>query len=226
MRCRRLKDWKDELSFLHRDLVWFGSYGKVILVEKHILNLIEDETDTSDIETMKNQTYTLTFKCLTSTTINFYDNQDNIIDSYTTDGAGTYNLKGTLTDVLFKVEINTADYDTDVPIILTLNEYSLAKFYNDDNIHDNFSQKQEAVKDSLTQKLSVIEKELWYQVNYGMPILNKLKSKLSIDAFVSQVITNHPDVISIEKFESKVENKKYICSITVMTDFGELKLTI
>ena len=106
------------------------------------------------------------------------------------------------------------------------NEDGTAKFYNTNNIHDNFSDKQQSVVDSLTQRLSVLKKELWYDYNYGMPLLEKQKSKLSLDSFIGTTILSHPDVRSIISFNSKVVNKKYMCDIKILSTFGEININL
>ena len=99
-------------------------------------------------------------------------------------------------------------------------------FFNENNIHDNFAEGQEGVADSLTQRLSVIEGELWYNITYGLPLLEKVDSKTAIDATVSEIILSHPDVTDITEFSSVVEGNKYSAKMTVETSFGDLELTI
>lgn len=101
-----------------------------------------------------------------------------------------------------------------------------AKFVNPHDKHDNFADKQQGVADSLTQRLSVIKKELWYNVSYGLPLFDKQKSKLAIDAFVGSTITSHPDVVSIKSFDSKVVDKKYTCNTVIITKYGEMTLNL
>ena len=77
-----------------------------------------------------------------------------------------------------------------------------SKFYNENDIHDNFADKQQGVCDSLTQRLSVIRGELWYNINFGLPLLEKIESKIAIDAAISEIVLAHPDVEEIATFES------------------------
>ena len=101
-----------------------------------------------------------------------------------------------------------------------------ANFYNTNNKHDNYGDKQEGLTYSLTQRLSVLQHELWYDYENGMPIIDKTKSKAIIDAYVIKTILNHPDVISIEDFESKVEQHNYSCKIKINSVFGSLDISI
>lgn len=99
-------------------------------------------------------------------------------------------------------------------------------FFNENNIHDNFADRQEGVANSLTQRLSVIAGELWYNITYGLPLLEKVDSKTAIDATVSEIVLSHPDVTDITEFSSAVEGSKYSAKMTVETSFGDLELTI
>ena len=105
------------------------------------------------------------------------------------------------------------------------NEDGTAKFY-DNTKHNNFSDKQEGVADSLTQRLSVIKGELWYNISYGLPLFEKQKSKVAIDSFIGSTITTHPDVTSIESFKSQVIDKNYTCTIVINTVYGQINLEI
>ena len=90
----------------------------------------------------------------------------------------------------------------------------------------NFSEEQLAVRDSLTQRLSVLEGELWYRISYGIPLFNKVHSKTLIDSQVASIVTSHSDVVRIDKFESSLINHKYTCNMQIVTVFGNLNLEI
>lgn len=106
-----------------------------------------------------------------------------------------------------------------------LNTDGTAKFYSEDK-HDNYASAQEGVADSLTQRLSVLKYELWYSVNYGLPLVDKLKSKVSLDSFVASTVSSHPDVTSIAEFTSSIKNKKYACDMRIVTEYGVIVLSI
>lgn len=91
---------------------------------------------------------------------------------------------------------------------------------------DNFSSNNQAVADSLTQRLSVIKSELWYAVDYGVPLLDKLRSKLQVDFVVADMIERHPDVVNIEEFISEVVDHKYTCHVKVNTTYGLVDIQI
>ena len=130
-----------------------------------------------------------------------------------------------------QVAVSNSSSNTNISIAFCIGVTGLpvdykTEFYNPNDKHDNFSDKQQAVVDSLTQRLSVIRRELWYDINYGLPLLDKQKSKVSIDAFIGKTVLAHPDVDSIKQFESNIVGKKYVCSMTISTIYGDIILTV
>ena len=107
-----------------------------------------------------------------------------------------------------------------------LNSDGTAKFVNENDKHDNFGDKQVAVADSLTQRLSIIQQELWYAVNYGLPLLGNITSKLVIDSQVADIILAHPDVVNLKKIESNKIGHTYSATIFVTSTFGEIEINI
>lgn len=101
-----------------------------------------------------------------------------------------------------------------------------AKFFNPDDIHDNFSEDQYAVVDKLTQQLSILEGELWYDVNFGLPLLDKIKNKNEIDTVVLDILLSNDDIQEITSFSSEVINHNYTASIDITTIYGVINLTI
>jgi len=92
--------------------------------------------------------------------------------------------------------------------------------------YDNYVDKQNAVVSSLTQRLSVLRGELWYAINQGMPLVDKVVSKGIIDSYVVSTVTRHPDVLSIQQFSSSLIKHSYTCNFTVLTRFGELIVSV
>ena len=86
--------------------------------------------------------------------------------------------------------------------------------------HNNFSTEQQSVADSLTQRLSILKYELWYNMQYGLPLFDNVKSKIFMDSSVTSIITSHPDVVRIESFSSSVINKHYTFSCVVLSIYG------
>lgn len=75
----------------------------------------------------------------------------------------------------------------------------------------NYVGEQQGVVDSLIQRLSVIKGELWYNPNYGLPLVDKIRSKGLMDAAVAEIIYNQPDVELINSFTSDI-GKSHIYS--------------
>lgn len=115
-----------------------------------------------------------------------------------------------------------------IPICFCVGERQsvYTQFFNENDKHDNYADKQQGVADSLTQRLSVIKSELWYNVYYGLPLLDKLQTKFPLDAFVTKTVQEHPDVVSIKSFTSKVVDHRYTCAMIIQSKYGEIQLNI
>ena len=68
----------------------------------------------------------------------------------------------------------------------------------------NYADKQEGVSYSLIQRLSILKGELWYRINYGLPLLDKVRSGAILDSVIINIILSHPDVTNITKFQSSI----------------------
>lgn len=90
----------------------------------------------------------------------------------------------------------------------------------------NFEENEDAVINSLYQKLYTLKRELWYSVNFGMPLLEKNKSKVNIDSFILQTLSQQEGVRNILVFNSKVENGEYKCNMELDTIYGDVNLSI
>lgn len=103
-----------------------------------------------------------------------------------------------------------------------------AKFYNLNDKHDNYGNEQQGLSDSLTQRLNILQGELWYNINLGFPLWDKQKNTTVFDAYIGSVILQHPDVKAINDFSSeliKVESEQqliYTATIVIQSKFGEL----
>lgn len=99
-----------------------------------------------------------------------------------------------------------------------------ALFLHEDR--SSFSEKQQSVVDSLTQRLSIIRGELWYAMSYGLPLFEKNRSKLEFDAFIIKTITEHPDVDSIISFKSDVKGSNYACEVKIQSKYGPIVINL
>ena len=97
------------------------------------------------------------------------------------------------------------------------------KTRDSEKTYDNYVEKQEGVAKSLIQRLGVIQGELWYNISYGLPLLSKIRDKAIMDSAIVNIINDHPEVVSIRKYESKVDQKThtYYFTAEMMTIYGE-----
>lgn len=88
----------------------------------------------------------------------------------------------------------------------------------------NFVEKQEGVASSLNQLLSVIKSEIWYNISYGLPLYDKISTKFQIDAVILSIVNGHPEVITVDEFNSYLSGNSYHCDLTVESIYGQLKI--
>lgn len=85
---------------------------------------------------------------------------------------------------------------------------------------------QDAIANSLTEKLNVLQNELWYNINYGIPLFNKYKSKAIIDAYITNEILSQKGVKNIITFTSTFVKHSYSCYAKINTVYGVLEVQI
>ena len=85
----------------------------------------------------------------------------------------------------------------------------------------NYVEDTDSVVVSLIQRLSVIKGELWWQVNYGMPLTDKVRGTTLYDMVVTDIITSHPGVASIQSYSSNLVGHTYTYTCTIKTVFGD-----
>lgn len=94
----------------------------------------------------------------------------------------------------------------------------------------NYLSNTEGVRTSLFQRLNVIKGELWYRINDGLPLLDKIKDKTYLDVHIAKIINDTPGVNQILKLESslyvpsKSNNTEYSVIIEVLTIYGAVSL--
>lgn len=112
-----------------------------------------------------------------------------------------------------------------------INHDGTAKFYNSTNKHDNYATGKQAVADSLTQRLNVLQGELWYSVNEGFPLWENHKNTNVLDIYITSTILKHPDVSEVIEFSSEITQKEgqnyhiYSARVRIMTKYGELTIS-
>ena len=105
-----------------------------------------------------------------------------------------------------------------------LNDDGTAIFANEE--HESYANDRDGTVASLTERLSVIKNELWYDMRYGIPLIDKVSSKAEMDVFIIQIVSEHPDVVSVTNFESKMIQHNYTCNMTINTIYGDISLSI
>ena len=97
---------------------------------------------------------------------------------------------------------------------------------NHTKVGDSYAESSEGVASSLRQRLSVLKHELWYDYDNGMPLLDKVRNKSIIDAYVIEVVLTHPDVIDIKSFDSEQNSHSYTCKMIVNTKYGQVNIEL
>lgn len=91
---------------------------------------------------------------------------------------------------------------------------------------ENFVDKQDAVASALNEMLRVIKGELWYNVNFGIPLFDKVASKIQMDTAVMDIVNSHKEVVMIENFTSYITKNTYSCSMNIKTIYGDIAISI
>ena len=85
----------------------------------------------------------------------------------------------------------------------------------------NYVSDTDAVVASLIQRLSLIKGELWYQVNYGIPLTENTFSVALFDSVISDIIVSHPSVAAIENYQSYISGNTYYYTCKIKSIFAE-----
>jgi len=105
-----------------------------------------------------------------------------------------------------------------------VDQHGNAKFVND--THDSYSYDADGTTSSLNQRLSVLKGELWNDIEYGLPLTDKVRTKMEMDLFIIQAILSHENVVDIKNFESKLEKMHYSCNMKIVTIYGDLDMSL
>lgn len=99
-----------------------------------------------------------------------------------------------------------------------------AKFVDD---HESYSSEKQYVADAIQQKLSIIQGELFFDMQHGLPLLDKVKDKILIDVAMSSIILKNEHVLAIEKLDSKfLPTGEYKAEVQISTEFGLIDIEI
>lgn len=88
--------------------------------------------------------------------------------------------------------------------------------------HDNYAQDAEAIKCSIMEKMSVLKGEIWAYPRFGLPLVDKVKNKGIIDAYIINIINGTEGVREIKGFVSEIDKNGYSCYSVVETVYGDV----
>lgn len=235
MKCRKLVINNDK-----QNIVWFNSYGKKSFQDGSITFKVDElesiksfnlDKDFLQINNVKTITVKISTNNITSCSVH-YDvrlekSNENIIYS----GNFQYNNSYSEFDISFPTNIKSTPFlSGSVNFYLELIEPSsgnrrltLTLKHNATSSlkADNYSENGLAVRDSLIQRLSLIQGELWYRRSYGIPLLQKIKNKGIYDSVIVNIIKNHPNVQGIIEFNSRIDEHSYRLNFVAESKNGE-----
>lgn len=90
----------------------------------------------------------------------------------------------------------------------------------------SFVESIDAVTAALNQRLSIIKNELWYNMSFGLPLIDKVSSKYIVDAAINEIVLNTQHVVEITRFESSISGHTYKCNMTIKSDYGVIQLSL
>lgn len=115
---------------------------------------------------------------------------------------------------------------TDNKVAINEEYFNIYFFYRSVKIEGNtYATGSEGVAQDLYQRLSLLQGELVHHINAGFPLMQGNCNKQMLDAYMIKTIINTPDVSSIISLESKIVDRRYICSFVVNTPYGILTLS-
>ena len=229
MICRGIKKENNK-----NNVVWFNSYGKEILNERQEIVIEQDVV--GSLITRVGQRFVVYGTSISAQDIIFQNNAADV-EKISFGANETKIVKGILSNSIDSISTIINNFSS---LKVIFEEYAISKpykqiifgdlqekdrFYNQ-RIYLSYDKNQQGLNDSLIQRLSVLKGELWYNVNQGLPLIEKIKSKHLIDASVLSIIADHPDVDKIISFSSRVENNKYRCGVEILSKFGQLSIII
>lgn len=119
-----------------------------------------------------------------------------------------------------------SSYDDDTSYRQALKDYMMKLSEIRSEKHNNYCEDADAVREFLTQHLSLLKGELWYDVMNGLSLSNVKATKGMIDADVLDIIYSCKYVQYINYFSSTVKKHTYSATFRVQTYFGEIAITI
>lgn len=106
------------------------------------------------------------------------------------------------------------------------NQDDTAKFYSTTDKHDNYADGQQGLTDDLVQRLSIIQNELWYAVEYGLPLFENITKAAALDVEVLDIVNSHENVQAVLEFNSWIDKHSYHARMKVQSTFGVINVEI
>lgn len=175
-------------------------------------------TITSTYDRLTNQNIQLTINTTDTVNIMFKDEDDNVL--YTNTIHSNTTIQTLLTqpsEGKITLELTGAGITPDKMSSLRLFYYYGTSVKRDTYVQDS----SEMVSKSLTQRLSAIRGELWYDINYGLPLFDKIRDKAILDMEIMEIINNHPAVVSIEEYKSEVDKREYSFKAKIISIYNK-----
>ena len=181
---------------------------------------------TTTYDRAKDQTVNLYIKCTNGGSYTFKDESNNTLLS------GTFDKITDMTAILYMNQKNKItliltkkDSESELGIedlVLTYSPQAGKKIPADNYISNN----NEMVSKSLIQRLGIIKGELYYNLNYGLPLLEKIRDKALFDMKIINIINNHPAVLQIKNYESKLIKNNVLAKENNVYSFTAIIITI
>ena len=198
----------------NQDVAYFSAYGSTEQFAESNGYLTKSNL-IAEVDGKPYQPFTCVSYCVSATTI-YFSNQDGLVQSYNLP-SGSYQFSATLSDPITEIELSA---DTAVYVYVTFERVADTR-----QVESSFVKDKQAVRDSLQQRLSVIKHELWFEPEFGLPLVDK-PSKLDIDFDVIDTINQTEGVFEIINFQSSVSGKQYSAEFTVSTIYGEITVQV
>ena len=216
MRCRNLYDYKLPNGETQRNVVWFG-VGKV--KKEAYANIVFANGYRIDNMSINKQSDTVyLFSAPTGATAVM---DCDALTVSITDGGTSYACtigNATTSGLVFNEII---DYSNQwIPFTYNGSDSGRIEIKDEVVSIDSYADEQEGVRASLTQRLSVLKGELWYECYYGLPLTDKVVNKAIIDANIIDIIMSHPNVKTITSYNSSMSGRHYRFDFSVLTTFS------
>ena len=125
---------------------------------------------------------------------------------------------GVLTAPLTRVVVSDLEaFDT---LLMYLYQYSQCEKA------ETFVADLDAITCALNERLRVIKGELWYNISFGLPLFDKVASKIQMDSAVLNIVNSQKGVEAVTEFNSTIVKSEYRCTMKIKTQYGDATISI